>query len=69
MDDPALQRRLRRIERRQYIVLALLVVPYFYWLADVVGFYVAGVLGTVAAVLGFAAVAINRRGDRDTADQ
>jgi len=69
MDDPALQQRLRRIEQRQYLLIALLVVPYLYWLGDLVGFYVAAVLGVALGLFGFVAIAINRRRNRNTAGQ
>ena len=44
MDDSALQDRLTRIEQRQYLILVLLVVPYLLGIAQLLGFYVAGVL-------------------------
>jgi hypothetical protein len=59
MDDAALQERLRRIERRQYLLVVLLGIPYLYAIADHVGFAVAGVLYaaigivTVGATIGY----------------
>ncbi|GKZ12322.1 hypothetical protein [Haladaptatus sp. T7] len=64
MDDVELQKRLRRIEYRQYLILALLVVPY---LAELVGVWVAGLFAIVVGFAAFTMVVIYRRNDRSTA--
>jgi hypothetical protein len=66
MDESTLQTRLDRIERRQYLVIALLVVPYCYWLATKIGFWTAGVLSVALALVGFAALVVSRRRNRTT---
>jgi uncharacterized membrane protein YkvI len=67
MDESALQSRLAAVERRQYVIIALLVVPYAYWLGTKIGFWTAGVLYVVLAVVGFAALMVSRRRNRATA--
>ncbi|ODR81033.1 hypothetical protein BG842_25720 [Haladaptatus sp. W1] len=64
MDDVELQKRLRRIEHRQYLILSLLVVPY---LAELVGVWVAGLFAIVAGFAAFTIVVIHRLNDRNTA--
>ncbi|QLG61314.1 hypothetical protein [Halorarum salinum] len=51
MGESALQDRLARIERRQRILLVLLVVPYFVGLGEVLDYWVAGVLGAACALV------------------
>jgi hypothetical protein len=68
MDESALQDRLHRIEQRQYLVIALLVVPYFFLVADVVGYWIAGVAGVGIGVVVLALLAFDRRRDRSTVD-
>jgi hypothetical protein len=68
MDESALQDRLHRIEQRQYLVIALLVVPYFFLVADVVGYWIAGVTGVGIGVVVLALLAFDRRRDRSTVD-
>ncbi|WP_135366160.1 hypothetical protein [Halosimplex halophilum] len=66
MDDDALQARLRRIERRQNLVLALLVVLYLVAAAELFGYWVTTVAATALALVGFAYVVVSRRRRRDT---
>lgn len=61
MDESALQSRLDRIERRQRLVLALLVVPYLFGAAELVGVWLAGVLGAAAAAVVLAALVVRSR--------
>ena len=69
MDESALQDRLDRIERRQYLVLGLLVVPYLVVVAERIGYAVAGVLYTVLALIALVVVTISRRRNRETAER
>jgi membrane protein YdbS with pleckstrin-like domain len=69
MDESALQARLDRIERRQYLILALLVVPYLYWFGTVVGFWVAGAVYIAVALVAVVAVFVSRRRRRNAAGQ
>jgi Ca2+/Na+ antiporter len=66
MDDSDLDDRLNRIERRQKLVLALLVIPYLVVIADGIGVYVAAVLYLLLALVVFTVVGINRRNRRTT---
>ncbi len=50
MDEPALQERFRRIERLQYVVLALLVGLYGVGLGELLGYWIAGVVGIGIAI-------------------
>ncbi|WP_436925366.1 hypothetical protein [Halosimplex amylolyticum] len=61
MDDAALRERLGRIERRQTLVLALLVPPYLLGAAELFGYWVTTVAATVLALVGFALVVVRRR--------
>ncbi|WP_232700525.1 hypothetical protein [Halobacterium wangiae] len=69
MDDAALQHRLSGIERRQRLILVLLVVPYLVGFAYLVGVWVAGALYTVVGLLLFAAAVVLRRRRPDTTAQ
>ncbi|AHG05135.1 hypothetical protein HALDL1_04040 [Halobacterium sp. DL1] len=69
MDDPALQNRLAGIERRQQLIIALLVGPYLAGSAYLVGVWVDAAFYTVVAVVLFVALAIGRRRDRDATGQ
>jgi hypothetical protein len=62
MDEAALQRRLRRVERLQYLVIALLAGPYLLGVAELIGRWVAAVLGTVAVVVALAVGIYRSRG-------
>jgi len=68
MDESALQDRLHRIEQRQYLMLFLLVVPYFFLIADFVGYWIAGVAGVGIGVVALALVAVDRRRNRNTVE-
>ncbi|MFB6096389.1 MAG: hypothetical protein ABEJ74_03260 [Haloferacaceae archaeon] len=61
MDESALQDRLDRIEQRQYLVVALLVVPYLVAIAKVLGVWIPGMLYALLALVGFAALVVHRR--------
>jgi hypothetical protein len=67
MDDDALQARLRGIERRQYLLVALLVPPNYLAAADLLGNWVAGVALFVLVCLSFSFVLIRGRQRRDSA--
>ena len=67
MDESVLQERLYRIEQRQYLILILLVIPYLIALTEVVGFWIAIVLGTAFGLVAFAVVVIHRRRSRGAA--
>jgi len=69
MDESAIQARLDRIERRQRLVLVLLVVPYLLGIAELVGVWVAGVLYTAVGLLVLATVVVRRRRRRNTTGQ
>ena len=69
MDESALQDRLDRIERRQNLVLVLLVVPYLVVVADRIGYAVAGVLYTLLALITLAVVTASRRRNRETTER
>ncbi|SIR85010.1 hypothetical protein SAMN05421858_4162 [Haladaptatus litoreus] len=69
MDESALQNRLHRIKRRQYLILALLLIPNFILLGDVIGLWFASVLAASLALIGFALLTINRRRNRTMAEQ
>jgi hypothetical protein len=68
MDESALQDRLHRIEQRQYVVIALLIVPYCFLVADFVGYWIAGVVGVAIGIVALALVAIDRRSDRNAVE-
>ncbi|MHB9286797.1 hypothetical protein ACKVMT_07125 [Halobacteriales archaeon Cl-PHB] len=55
MDETALQANLSRIERRQRLMLILLVVPYVLLVAHLLGYWKVGVVVTAA---GLAALAV-----------
>ncbi|QLH76438.1 hypothetical protein HZS55_03585 [Halosimplex rubrum] len=67
MDDDALRARLRGIERRQYLLLALLVPPNYLAAADLFGYWVAGVVLFALVCLGFSFVLVKGRQRRDSA--
>jgi len=69
MDESALQTRLDRIRRRQRLVLVLLAVPYLLGAAELLGYWTAGVLAAAVGVVGFAAVVLARRRDRNAAGE
>lgn len=69
MEDSALQARLYRIELRQYLILALLLGGYLVGIADVVGLWMAGVLGTGFGVAVFGVILVSRRRNRTTTAQ
>lgn len=50
MDESALQERFRRIERLQYVVLALLVGLYGVGLGELFGYWITGVVGIGIAI-------------------
>lgn len=63
MDDAALQKRLTGIERRQYAILALLAGLYVYGAAELVGYWVAGVLGAAVLLVVFISLVVSGRGE------
>ncbi|QPV64864.1 hypothetical protein I7X12_09765 [Halosimplex litoreum] len=65
MDDDALQARLRGIERRQNLVIALFALPYLIFAAELFGFWVATVTATSLTLLTLAFVIVSRRQSRD----
>ncbi|QLH80829.1 hypothetical protein [Halosimplex pelagicum] len=67
MDDDALQARLRAVERRQYLLIALLVPPNYLAAADLFGYWIAGVALFVLACLSFSFVLIRGRQRRESA--
>jgi len=69
MGEQTLQTRLDRIERLLYLVLVLAAGPYVFGVAEVVGYWTAGVVGAALAVVAFAAVASSRRRDRSVTGQ
>jgi len=70
MDDPALQARLSRIERRQRLLLAALVVPNYVAAGELLGYWPASVAAAAVAVLALVAfvVASRRRGGNPAGD-
>ncbi|SFR60521.1 hypothetical protein [Halogeometricum limi] len=62
--DESLQNRLRNIERRQNLLLVLLVVPYFFGLAELVGYWVAGVFAAACWTVVLVWVFVSRRRKR-----
>lgn len=68
MDESDLQARLARIERRQNLVLAFLVVAYLVGIAELVGVWKAGVAYAAVGVVLFAALVVRRRRARSTAE-
>lgn len=69
MDESSLRDRLDRIERRQRLVVALLVVPYLVGIAELVGYWTAGVVYAALGVVGFALLAVSRRRDQNTSSR
>ncbi|GAA5048973.1 hypothetical protein ACFFQF_25470 [Haladaptatus pallidirubidus] len=67
MDESHLQNQLSRIRFRQYLILTLLIIPDLYIIAEVIGFWSAGVLGTMFALGVFAMVVVNHRSSRTAA--
>ncbi|WP_415379590.1 hypothetical protein [Halosimplex sp. TS25] len=65
MDDDALQARLRGIERRQNLIIALLALPYLVVGAELFGYWVATVTVTALGLLTLAFVVVSRRQRRD----
>lgn len=68
MDEAALQDRLHRIERQQYLILVLLIVPYLFLVAEFVGYWIAGVTVSGVGVVVFALIAFSRREARSGVD-
>ncbi|PSQ50750.1 hypothetical protein BRD15_01115 [Halobacteriales archaeon SW_6_65_15] len=64
MDESDLRDRLERIERRQHLVLVVLV-----GIAYVIGFWTAGVLYAAFGLVAFVLVAVRRRRSRNAAGQ
>ena len=60
---------MRQIKQLQYLILVLLGVPYLYFIADYIGFTLAGVPYAVIGVLIFGVITVYRRGHRDTVRQ
>jgi hypothetical protein len=69
MDDATLQNRLRRIEQRQSLVIALLVVPYLVGVGELVGYWITAVVVASLAAVAFGLVVISRRRRRDAAGE
>ncbi|SEV88028.1 hypothetical protein [Halobacterium jilantaiense] len=67
MDD-ALRTRLSRIERRQRLLVALLVLPNYVAAAELVGYWTAGALAVAVAVLALVVVVSRRRGGNPASD-
>jgi len=67
MHDDALQARLRGVERRQYLLIALLVPPNYLAAADLFGYWVAGAALFVLVCLSFSFLLIRGRQRRDSA--
>lgn len=65
MDDDALQARLRGIERRQNVILALLAVLHLVAAAELFGYWITTVVATALALVGLAYVVVSRRRRRD----
>ena len=61
MSESALQDQLNRIERRQYLILTLLVVPYLLGSGELIGLWVAMFLGTVFGFVGLLLLVFSRR--------
>jgi hypothetical protein len=66
--DESLHERLGTIERRQRLVVALLVVPYVVGIAELLGYWVAAALSAVAGLAALAAGVVSRRRERETAE-
>lgn len=69
MDESLLQNRLSQIEQRQYLIILLLIVPYFIGLAKLIGYVVTGLLVASFGFLAFVFVAISRRSKRNQVEQ
>lgn len=69
MDESALQDQLERIEQRQYLTLALLIIPYLLGIAELIGYWTAGVLGTAFGLVVLAMAVFHRRRSRGAAGQ
>jgi len=69
MDESLLETRLSRIEQRQYLIILLLVIPYFIGLAELIGYPTTGVLATALAVVVFVVIAVSRRRNRSATEQ
>lgn len=63
MDDPALQRRLDAIRRRQRLVVGLLAGLYLVGLGELIGYWKAGAVAVVALLL-LATVGLYQRRSR-----
>ncbi|WP_266080344.1 hypothetical protein [Haladaptatus caseinilyticus] len=61
MDESALRSQMYRIRRRQYLILILLIAPIFRLIAELIGFWTAGVLCTVLGLVSFATFVFRRR--------
>ncbi|QLD88703.1 hypothetical protein HWV07_06490 [Natronomonas salina] len=64
MGEPALHRRLRRIEQRQYLVLLLIGIGYILALAELVGVWLTGLLGGAVGAASFGAGIYSRKQSR-----
>ncbi|PSP54547.1 hypothetical protein BRC82_10240 [Halobacteriales archaeon QS_1_67_19] len=64
MDEDEFRHRLDRIERRQYLILGVLAVPYFV-VARYIGVWTAGVACAAFGVALFGLIAYRRRGRSD----
>ena len=64
MDDSDLDERLGRIERRQKLVLALIVIPYLFGIAAFTNIWAVGVLTTAFGFVALVLVVIVRRRNR-----
>lgn len=69
MDDAALQKQVRRIKHRQYLILLLLVIPYLYIVAEYIGFALAGVVYAVVGVFIIGVIVAYRRRNRTLVSQ
>jgi len=61
MDDTALQERLRAIERKLSLVVALLVPPYLVGAAELFGYWRTAVVAVALALVGVALLVVRRR--------
>ena len=67
MDESALQTRLSRIERLQYLVLALLLVHLVFYVVDWTGPWLTGLAALGVGTLAFATLLVYRRQNRSSA--
>jgi hypothetical protein len=69
MDESTLQDRLTRSQRREYLILTLLIALILLHVAEIVGPWMTGVLGAMVGTVVFGLVVISRLRSRNTAGQ